>query len=97
MKEEDLEEFEDYLKEFNDNLIFDSETCPVCGVNLSDNISVNPIPLIELKFENEKFASEAIKKIEDSGIKTKQSGDSKETILIAEQKLEEVKKILENT
>ena len=97
MKEEDFEEFEDYLKEFNDNLIFDSETCPICGVNLSETISVHPIPLIELKFENEKFASEAIKKIEDSGNKTKQSSDNKKIILIAEQKLEEVKKILENT
>jgi hypothetical protein len=93
--EDNLDEFAEYLKEFDDNLIFDSETCPICGVNLSDSISVHPIPLIELKFENEKFASEAIRKIEDSGIKTKQSENNKESILVAEQKLEEVKKILE--
>ncbi len=96
MVEENLEEFADYLKEFDDNLIFDFETCPVCGVNLSDSISVHPIPLIELKFENEKFASEEIRKIEDQGIKTKQSSEDKEVILVAEQKLEEVKKILKN-
>ena len=95
MGEDNLDEFAEYLKEFDDNLIFDSETCPICGVNLSDSISVHPIPLIELKFENEKFASEAIRKIEDSGIKTKQSENNKESILVAEQKLEEVKKILE--
>ena len=95
MGEDNLDEFAEYLKEFDDNLIFDSETCPICGVNLSDSISVNPIPLIELKFENEKFASEAIRKIEDSGIKKKQSENNKESILVAEQKLEEVKKILE--
>ena len=95
MGEDNLDEFAEYLKEFDDNLIFDSETCPICGVNLSDSISVHPIPLIELKFENEKFASEAIRKIEDSGIKTKQSENNKESILVAEQKLEEVKNILE--
>ena len=94
MGEDNLDEFAEYLKEFDNNLIFDSETCPVCGVNLSDSISVHPIPLIELKFENEKFASEAVRKIEDSGIKTKQSEFNKRSILVAEQKLEEVKKIL---
>lgn len=93
---QNIDEFTDYLKEFDDTLIFDSETCPVCGVNLSDNLTDVRIPLIELKFENEKFASEAIRKIESSGIKTKQSTENKEVILIAEQKLEEVKKILKD-
>jgi hypothetical protein len=95
LAKENIDEFSDYLEEFEDNLIFDSETCPVCGVNLSGNISIHPIPLIELKFENEKYASEAIKKIEEGGIKTKQSGENNDVVLIAEQKFQEVKKILE--
>ncbi len=95
MNDDNIEEFADYLEEFNSSLIFDSETCPVCGVNLSGSISIHPIPLLELKFENEKFASEAIKKIEEGGIKTKQSGENKDVVLIAEQKLDQVKKILE--
>ncbi len=94
MSEENIDEFADYIKEQKDILEFDSETCPVCGINLSGNLSTNPIPLIELKFENEKSATNAIEKIENAGIAVKQSSSQKDVVLVAEQKLEEVKKIL---
>jgi hypothetical protein len=37
---DDLSEFADYLAEFNSLLNFDDETCPVCGVNISDSLSI---------------------------------------------------------
>jgi len=96
LAEENFDEFADYLNEQENILDFDSEICPVCGINLSDKITIHSFPYIELKFDSEKSASEAIRKIEKRGIKTKQSSDNKEVILVAEQKLEEVKKILDD-
>jgi hypothetical protein len=94
---EELNEFDDYLSEFNSVLQFDSETCPVCGITLSDNISVNKIPLIELQFENESVALKAINILEEKGIKSKQSSSGKDKILIHEEKLEDAKSILKAT
>jgi len=94
MPDSELQEFEDYLSEFNSIPQFDSETCRICGVSLSDSLSVNRVPLIELKFENETIAVKAINILEEKGIKSKQSSASKEKILIPEGRLEDVKSIL---
>ena len=94
MLDTDLKEFEDYLSEFNSVPQFDAETCRICGVNLSDSLSVNRVPLIELQFENEIVANKAINILNAEGIKSKQSSSGKEKILIPEGRLEEVKSIL---
>jgi hypothetical protein len=90
----DLKEFEDYLSEFNSVPQFDAETCRICGVNLSDSLSVNRVPLIELQFENEIVANKAINMLNAEGIKSKQSSTEKNKILIPEGKLEDAKTIL---
>jgi len=90
----DLKEFEDYLSEFNSIPQFDAETCRICGVNLSDSLSVNRVPLIELQFENEIVANKAINMLNAEGIKSKQSSTEKNKILIPEGKLEDAKTIL---
>lgn len=94
MLDADLTEFEDYLSEFNSVPQFDSETCRICGVSLSDSLSVNQIPLLELQFENETIASKAIDILQGKGIKSKQSSAGKEKILIPEGRLEDAKSIL---
>ena len=96
MLDADLKEFEDYLSEFNSIPQFDSEICPICGISLSDNISVNKVPLIELQFENANIASKAIGLLEQRGIKSKLSASGIEKILIPEEKLEEAKIILKS-
>ena len=94
MLDTDLKEFEDYLSEFNSVPQFDAETCRICGVNLSDSLSVNRVPLIELQFENEIVANKAINILNAEGIKSKQSSTEKNKILIPEGKLEDAKTIL---
>ena len=94
MIDADLKEFEDYLSEFNSVPNFDAETCPICGISLSDNLSVNRVALVELQFENESIAVKAINLLEARGIKSKQSSDGKEKILVPEEKLNDVKTIL---
>lgn len=96
MLDTDLIEFEDYLSEFNSVPKFDSEICPICGIDYSDAYSGDKIPLIELQFENETVAKTAIKQLEVKGIKAKQSTLDKEKILIPEAKLEDVKSILKS-
>ena len=96
MLDSDLKEFEDYLSEFNSVPQFDAETCPICGISLSDDLSVNRVALIELQFENESAAEKAIKMLEAKGIKSKKSASGKEKILIPEEKLEDVKSILKS-
>ena len=39
--QEDLSEFSDYLAEFDLLVKFDSETCPVCGIDIPENV---PLP-----------------------------------------------------
>lgn len=92
----DLKEFEDYLSEFNSVLKFDAENCPICGISLSDSLTVRKVPLIELQFENEVIAERAIDLLESSGIKSKKSSSGKEKILIPEEKLEDAKMILKS-
>jgi hypothetical protein len=90
----DLKEFEDYLSEFNSIPQFDAETCRICGVSLSDSLSVKRVPLIELQFENETIAIKAISMLEANGIQSKQSSAEKDKILIPEGKLKDAKSIL---
>jgi len=96
MLDADLKEFEDYLSEFNSIPQFDSETCAICGISLSDNLSINKVSLVELQFENETTATRAINMLEEKGIKSKQSSSGKEKILIPEEKLEDAKSILKS-
>jgi hypothetical protein len=46
---DDLSEFADYLAEFDSITSFDNETCPVCGVNISENISIQKSPFVKYK------------------------------------------------
>ena len=94
MLDADLKEFEDYLSEFNSIPMFDAETCPICGISLSDNLMVNQVSLIELKFENEIVADRAISMLEEKGIKSKKSSSGNDKIIIPEEKLEDAKSIL---
>ena len=96
MLDADLKEFEDYLSEFNSIPQFDSERCPICGISLSDNLSVNKVPLAELKFENETTANRAINILAEKGIKSGKSLLGKDKILIPEHKLEDAKTILKS-
>ena len=82
------------MSEFNSIPQFDAETCQICGISLSDSLSVNRIHLIELQFENESAAVKAINMLEAKGIKSKQSSSGKEKILIPEGRLEDAKSIL---
>ncbi|HEX9251961.1 MAG TPA: hypothetical protein VF870_06940 [Ignavibacteriaceae bacterium] len=46
---DDLSEFADYLAEFDSLTNFDNETCPVCGVNISDSLSIENSPFVQYK------------------------------------------------
>jgi len=94
MLDADLKEFEDYISEFNSIPQFDAETCRICGISLSDSLSIKRVPLVELQFENASIAEQAITLLEAKGIKSKQSSAAKEKILIPEEKLKDVKSIL---
>ena len=96
MLDADLKEFEDYLSEFNSIPRFDAETCRICGISLSDSLSFNRVPLVELQFENASIAEQAINMLEAKGIKSKQSSASKEKILIPEGRLKDAKSILKS-
>jgi hypothetical protein len=52
------------------------------------------VPLIELQFENETIAIKAMSLLDAKGIKSKQSTQGKEKILIPEEKLEDAKSVL---
>jgi hypothetical protein len=95
MIDADLKEFEDYLSEFSSVPNFDAETCPICGITLSDNLSVNRVALVELQFENESIAAKAINALEAKGIKSKQSSGGKEKFLFPK-KTRDVKSILKS-
>lgn len=47
--EDDLTGFEDYLAEFDTILNFDSESCPVCGIKVSDNLSIDQLLFVQYK------------------------------------------------
>ena len=46
---EDLSEFVDYLAEFDSVIGFDAETCIICGVSISDSLSINNSPFVQYK------------------------------------------------
>lgn len=46
--DDELSEFSDYLSQFDESVKFDSETCPICGINLSDSVKVNSSPFIKV-------------------------------------------------
>jgi hypothetical protein len=48
-KDNDLSAFADYLAEFDSVIGFDAETCIVCGVNISDSLSINKSPFVQYK------------------------------------------------
>lgn len=50
---DNLSEFADYLAEFDSTVSFDNETCPVCGVNISDSLSIEKSPYVEYKSIND--------------------------------------------
>lgn len=46
---DDLSAFADYLAEFDAIVSFDNETCGVCGVSISDTLSVQKSPFVQFK------------------------------------------------
>ena len=46
---DELLEFADYLAEFESTIGFDAETCPVCGVKISDSLSNENSPFVHYK------------------------------------------------
>jgi len=46
---DDLSEFADYLAEFDSTISFDEETCEVCGVKISDTLSIEITPFVLYK------------------------------------------------
>ncbi|MEO8231573.1 MAG: hypothetical protein ABI638_04785 [Ignavibacteriota bacterium] len=47
--DEDLSVFADYLEEFDSIVSFDNEICGVCGVSISDTLSVQEPPFVRIK------------------------------------------------
>jgi hypothetical protein len=46
---DDLAAYADYLAEFDSIVNFDNETCPVCGVSISETISIQKSPYVQYK------------------------------------------------
>jgi hypothetical protein len=46
---DDLAAYADYLAEFDSIVSFDNETCPVCGVSISETISIQKSPFVQYK------------------------------------------------
>jgi|GEM_PF-4602789 len=98
---EELSEFEDYLKEFESTVYFDSEVCPTCGINLSDTITPLSAALAHIQFNSAIEKERALNKIKGSGIMVRERENSDEkkdglTLLIPENKINDVRKLLEN-
>jgi hypothetical protein len=69
---DDLSDFEDYLAEFDSIISFDSETCSVCGLNVSDNIIVQKPPFVKYKIcADENELVDTIKNLECKSISFK--------------------------
>ena len=100
MLAEELSEFEDYIKEFESSVYFDSEVCPTCGINLSDSITPISTAFAQIQFNSKTEKENALNKIKSSGIIVKESPDKKEAdrkLLIPENKLDEVRELLEKS
>jgi hypothetical protein len=79
---EEFSDFPDYLREFENIVKFDSETCPICGVNLSDSISIDNSPYVNVISTEEKSKLEKIVTVlRDSNIKFKVEERLDNTIL----------------
>ncbi len=96
---EELSEFEDYLKEFESTIFFDSEVCPTCGINVSDSIVPVSIAFVQIQFNSRKEKNMAINKIKSSGIIVKEEDTSTKnkddrSFLIPENKLRDIQKLL---
>lgn len=71
-KKDDLSEFAEYLAEFDSILGFDAETCPVCGVNISDSVSLDTSPFVVYKsIKNEIEIKTIVEKLELKNIPSK--------------------------
>lgn len=97
---EELSEFEDYIKEFESTVYFDSEVCPTCGINLSDSVTPLTAALVQIQFNSTFEKESAFYKIRKYGIMVKESESINESkndlaLLIPENKLEDVRKLLE--
>lgn len=62
-KQEDLSEFEDYLDQFEESVKFDSETCPVCGIDLSSTINIESSPYTEFIILNSEAEAKNLAKV----------------------------------
>jgi hypothetical protein len=61
--------FKEYLEEFSKTISFDSETCPVCGLKVSDSLLVFNSPHVDLiKINNEKVAESIYRRLMDNKI-----------------------------
>ena len=98
---EDLSEFEDYLKEFESSVFFDSEVCPTCGINLSDSIIPVSAAFVQIEFNSEKERNNALHRIKNSGIIVRENNDMENVngrmLLIPESKVNDVQKLLEKS
>jgi len=47
--DDDLSDFADYLAQFDSIVSFDNETCPVCGINISETLSAQKSPYVLYK------------------------------------------------
>jgi hypothetical protein len=68
-EESNQEVFSDYLAEFDTIINFDSETCPICGVGISNSLSYQKSPLVLYKSQiNESELSTIKQKLESKSI-----------------------------
>lgn len=98
MFSEELSEFEDYLKEFESTVFFDSEVCPTCGINLSDSIIPVSAAFVQIEFNSEKERNRALHSLKNSGIIVKEDNEDnirERTLLIPENKFDDVQNLLE--
>lgn len=66
---EELSEFSDYLAEFDSILGFDAETCNVCGVNISESVSLKNPPYVKYKCcKNELDLSPVIQELDNKKV-----------------------------
>lgn len=99
---------DDYLSEFEKLIPFDSETCPKCGIKVSDTVSVTNSPFVEAVItSNEEIFKKIYTILESNNIDFKDYKDLDNTsfeiirynyrFLVKIRDLESVTKLLENT
>lgn len=57
---EDLSDFDDYLAEFESILNFDSENCPICGIEIPENVTSKSSTYILYKLYNSESELQAL-------------------------------------